>query len=58
MTPEQEEYWTPERRANFEKNLAEINERAARNRTLLPSGRAIVFTWLLLLVIIMPFWGR
>lgn len=33
-----------------------VQERAARNATLLPSGKAIVFVWLALLVLLIPMW--
>jgi hypothetical protein len=44
-----------ERREAFARG---VHERAARNATLLPSGRAIVWIWLALLVLLIPFWGH
>jgi hypothetical protein len=44
---------TPE---EYQANLARIEERVGRNRTLLPNPAHIVWCWLAVLLFILPMW--
>ena len=58
MDPQDKAYPPPERRSGFDKARAEANGRPARNWSVFPSASAIVFTWLVLVVLLTPLWGR
>lgn len=48
---------TPAERSAISQQAAQARWRAERNRTYLPPWRAIIFTTVLLVVVVAPFWG-